>query len=150
MFLRTRVVSGPEYWAAHALYGSVYFLRDRSMDAVKIGYSRDVARRLVQLQTANSTKLELIGAIAAVAEIEELIHFQLMEGRIRGEWFWDRGVTTQWLMDMTRDQPLYRNIWELIPSTPVFNSWDENTHSHTKHRWNNETKEWMPPIPQQV
>lgn len=140
-FLRTRVVSEAEYWSAHHKTGSIYFIRHRLDDTIKIGHSHDVAQRLSTLQVANSSKLELIGAIAAEIAIEEVIHFQLMEGQIKGEWFWDRGVTTEWLMNMTGGQPLYRNVWDFVEGRRWLSMGDG-----VKHYWNDQTKEWEPPL----
>ena len=57
--------------------------------------------RLQASQVGSAGHLALIRVIAALIEIEKHVHFQLMEGRTHGEWFWDRGVATQWVMDMT-------------------------------------------------
>ena len=50
-----------------------------------------------------------------------------MEGHTHGEWFWDRGVTTQWLIDMTQGEPICRHVWALVPGTEVFWDWSETT-----------------------
>lgn len=116
--LRTRLVSVPEYWAAHRKSGSIYFIRNRQTDAIKVGHSRDVGRRLQTLQVGNSARLELIGCVAAAIEIEPHIHQQFLDGRLSGEWFMDRGVTSAWLMDMTQGHPLYRHVWEFVDAFP--------------------------------
>jgi hypothetical protein len=120
MDLVTRVVDSPTFHAARIELGTVYFIRDKERDSIKIGYSADPWRRLSELQVGNSTRLELIGIIAAEARVEKIVHEQLCEGHIGGEWFWDRGVTSEWLMNMTRGLPLCRNVWRLEPSKTFF------------------------------
>lgn len=140
-FMRTRVVTEAEYCTAHAKTGSVYFIRNQAADTIKIGHSRDVYQRLSTLQVANSAKLELIGVIAAEIAIEGIIHFQLMEGHITGEWFWDRGVTTEWLMKITQGEPIRRNIWDFVEGRRWL-----GTPDGVKHYWNEITKQWEPPL----
>jgi hypothetical protein len=120
MFLRTRLVSLREFWIAETELGSVYFIRDAEADAIKVGYSRDHWHRLSDLQVGSARKLELIGVVAAPPDVEPLVHQQLREGHLRGEWFWDRGVTMKWLMDMTHGEPFCRNIWDLVPGKEIY------------------------------
>lgn len=144
--LRTRLVSEAEYHAAHRATGSVYFIRDKEADMIKVGHSREPERRLAELQIGSSRRLEIVGLIAAEPAIEKLIHFQLIEGAVHGEWFWDREITTAWLMSMTQNQPMRRNIWDFVPSRNVLSIWHEETQSHTRHVWNDETQAWEPPL----
>lgn len=132
-FLQTRVVSEAEFRKAARDLGMIYFARDAERDAIKVGYSADVDKRLSSLQVGNPNRLEIVGLIAAEQRIEPIIHLQLYEGRIAGEWFWDRGVTMQWLMDMTGGEPLRRNVWRLVGGRTVYSEWDEQTQTHTKH-----------------
>ena len=119
-FLRTRLVSTEEFWKAKVRLGAIYFVRDIQADTIKVGYSADPWSRLSNLQVGNSNTLKIIGLVAAPREVEPVVHNQLYEGRLRGEWFWDRGVTTQWLMDMTQGEPLCRHVWELVPAKEFF------------------------------
>lgn len=146
MFLRTQIVSEDDWALAHAKNGSVYFIRDVTNDCIKVGHSRDPITRLSTLQVGNSNRLHLVGLVAAEFAIEQHIHRQLMEGHALGEWFYDRGIVTQWLMDMTQGEPLCRYIWALVPGHETFCSWDEKTGSHVKHVWNSAISEWEPPI----
>jgi hypothetical protein len=116
MYLRTSLVTTDEWRAAHAKTGSIYFIRDQEGDLIKVGHSRDPWRRLSQLQVWSGNRLRLIGIIAAHIEIESHIHTHLTEGRTHGEWFWDRGVTSKWLVDMTRGEPWCRNVWRFVAS----------------------------------
>lgn len=53
-------------------------------DAVKIGRTRNVSARLCDLQTSNSTQLELLGV---TFESEDAMHSRFARYRLRGEWF---------------------------------------------------------------
>src|ERR1700722_17197151 len=114
MFLNTRLVIKEDFWAAFRELEAIYFIRDRKNDCIKIGHSNDPWRRLTTLQVGCNSELDLIGVIAAEIRIERIVYFQLIEGRVRGEWVWDRGVTSQWLADMTHGEPMCRNVWRLV------------------------------------
>jgi hypothetical protein len=146
-FLRTSLVSSAEFWAAFHEGGAIYFIRDAQADAIKVGHSLDPNKRLSDLQVGCSGKLELIGVIAAAKEIERIVHGQLREGHIRGEWFYDRGITSQWLQDMTQGEPMYRHVWKLVPGREFIMMWDAVTKTHTKHIWEPALGEWIPPFP---
>ena len=63
----------------------VYFIR--SLDSVKVGYSKHPNIRLNALQTANPNKLEMIGCFSGNKYDEEIIHQDLQKHRQSGEWF---------------------------------------------------------------
>jgi Meiotically up-regulated gene 113 len=147
MYLRTELVSAAEFWKAFHERGAVYFIRDKGADTIKIGYSADPWKRLSNLQVGNSSRLELIGVVAAERAIEGIVHFQLIEGAIDGEWFWDRGVTTEWLMNMTSGEPMCRNVWTLVDARQWLSIWHKDNRTHSKHYWNKDRKEWEPPLP---
>jgi len=70
-------------------YGWVYCIRDDTAQAVKIGFSRNPKRRIAQLQTANPTRLRLIGVMESVEAFEQFMHWTHRERRLYGEWFDD-------------------------------------------------------------
>jgi hypothetical protein len=148
--LQTKLVSSAEFWKAFHETGAVYFIRNACADEIKVGHSRDPQKRLADLQVGCSSKLELIGVIAADRDIEPIVHRQFYEGRIRGEWFYDRGVTSQWLMDMTQGEPLHRHVWKLVQTKEILATWDETTKTHTKHVWDAGLAAWVPPLPTRV
>ena len=118
-YLHTRLVTRDEWRQKNREVGSVYFIKDEEADKVKIGYSGDPFRRLGVLQVGSANRLRLIGIIAAPFEVEAILHNQLREGHSHGEWFWDRGVTTQWLVDMTQGEPMCRQVWDIVPEKAV-------------------------------
>lgn len=67
----------------------VYAIREVDTGNVKIGISKDPEERLKQLQTANSSKLELIGFNEAKNRFldERIAHKNNKEHHIHGEWF---------------------------------------------------------------
>jgi hypothetical protein len=65
--------------------GYVYFIK--SNDRVKIGKSKDVHERMIQLKTSNPYKLELIGVIEGYGEKENELHEKFKKYRLHGEWF---------------------------------------------------------------
>lgn len=66
----------------------VYFIEAVGLDLIKIGFARDVWRRLADLQAASPVELRMLGVICeAGVTLERKIHSQLAEYRVRGEWF---------------------------------------------------------------
>jgi hypothetical protein len=67
--------------------GYVYFVQ--MFNDIKIGSTRDVARRLEELQTAHAQTLRLVGHFYATQprRIEAQLQKEFHESRARGEWF---------------------------------------------------------------
>lgn len=65
--------------------GLVYFIR--CGDAIKIGYTFNMARRMMDLQMCNPQALELLVAFAGGHEEEHFLHDKFADLHIRGEWF---------------------------------------------------------------
>ena len=67
----------------------VYFIQCGDDGPIKIGVASDLDKRLAGLQTANHQELFLLGFIptADAEEMEEFLHVQFDEARVRGEWF---------------------------------------------------------------
>jgi hypothetical protein len=147
IYLQKTLVTWPQFLEAFRETGAIYFIRDAAEDAIKVGHSRDPMARLSNLQVGNVRPLTMIGLIAAPSEVEPIVHRHLYEGRLRGEWFHDRGVTSQWLTDMTDGQPMGRHVWKLVPGRQFLAIWDEVTKTHTKHHIDDVTGKWDPPIP---
>lgn len=75
---------------------SLYFIGCLSpaekVKAVKIGYARDIATRLSELQVGNHMPLRLIAWFPApnrykAKQWEEQLHWRFRQQHIRGEWF---------------------------------------------------------------
>lgn len=66
----------------------IYFVRCDATKRIKIGYARDIPKRMRELQCGNSQPLTLLGAIEAHSKDDERkIHQRFAEHRIFGEWF---------------------------------------------------------------
>ncbi|WP_454627010.1 GIY-YIG nuclease family protein [Bradyrhizobium cenepequi] len=81
--------------------GYVYFITDG--DAIKIGFARNVEKRLRSLQTSHHVPLRLLGAVVAQPEDEKEMHARLAHRRILGEWFEVHGDVFDVLMEMEQD-----------------------------------------------
>lgn len=75
-----------------------YFLRGG--DVVKIGLTRDVRRRMQQLQVACPHRLEFLGAICTDSAGEREFHRMFAKERATGEWFraTDALLSIVWLL----------------------------------------------------
>jgi hypothetical protein len=69
--------------------GYVYGIRNLDNNHLKVGFSNDPQRRLRQLQTANSSKLEIVFTVRADNWMgsEKAFHRALSGDTLRGEWF---------------------------------------------------------------
>ena len=67
----------------------VYAIRECDTGNIKLGISRDPEQRLKQMQTGNSSRLELVSYREAKNRFkdERALHFKAADYRIRGEWF---------------------------------------------------------------
>lgn len=70
--------------------GVLYFVSKVGCDTypIKVGFcASDVDRRLIDIQTGNPERLEVVAACSATFGNEMLVHQLLAESRISGEWF---------------------------------------------------------------
>lgn len=65
----------------------VYLIQSRQSGLVKVGWSKNVYRRLETLQTGSSEDLELIDVLHIGRTMERTIHEENSDLRVRGEWF---------------------------------------------------------------
>lgn len=72
----------------------VYAIQEESTKNIKIGISRDPAKRLQQLQTGNSSKPRLVAVAQAASRFkdERRIHIANENYKIHGEWFTEDAV----------------------------------------------------------
>jgi len=66
---------------------AVYFFRDESTGAVKIGYARDVERRRRSLQVGLPGEITTLHAIEGDRAAEGWLHARFAHLHLRGEWF---------------------------------------------------------------
>lgn len=69
--------------------GFVYLVENENTDLCKIGYSKDVFRRVTQLQTANPLKVVILYRYFSIdaLKLEAELHKYYEENKVRGEWF---------------------------------------------------------------
>ena len=65
----------------------VYFILDKSSNAVKIGHTTNLEIRLMSLRSMNMNKLELIYAIEGDVKLELGLHTRFSKDQIKNEWF---------------------------------------------------------------
>ena len=65
--------------------GNIYFIKCGNF--VKIGYAKDVSKRLSELQVGNPYPLTIMTVIPGTLRLEALFHQALQGYRERGEWF---------------------------------------------------------------
>lgn len=67
----------------------IYAIREQRTGNIKLGISRDPQQRLLQLQTGNSSELELVAYRKASNRFfdERRLHQQAQDRHVRGEWF---------------------------------------------------------------
>jgi hypothetical protein len=80
--------------------GIVYFIG--SGDAIKIGYSTDLQKRIADLKTGAAADIELLDYARAGRDVERELHSILASERIRGEWF-KASDKTEDIMDLISD-----------------------------------------------
>ena len=65
----------------------LYIIQSDVSGMIKIGRSKDPAKRLKQLQTGNPNKLRLIASFKELGWREKIIHESLKKWSEEGEWF---------------------------------------------------------------
>ena len=63
----------------------VYFIR--CGDAVKIGYTKDIDRRLAHIRMLNPNRVEVLAMMAGAVQLERDLHTRFSAQRVHGEWF---------------------------------------------------------------
>ena len=71
---------------------SIYFIRCGKKGPIKIGYAKDVEKRMADLQIGNPYQLFLIAAVPVKSmahgkQVEKWLHQRFKTQHIRGEWF---------------------------------------------------------------
>lgn len=65
----------------------VYFIRSGETGPIKIGISRDVARRKGELEREEKEKLTVLATVEGTMADERTLHQRFAEHRLHGEWF---------------------------------------------------------------
>lgn len=83
----------------------IYVISDRQ-GRFKIGRSDNPEKRLRQLQTGNSKKLEIIGITKGDIWLEKRLHKMFLLHREKGEWFSLSPEAVEFLLDYLRTKDL--------------------------------------------
>ena len=75
-------------WSDAKITGWIYFIEYHDSGPVKIGYAKNVDKRLCNLQTACPYELRVLVAAPGSIDCETILHAYLSNFMIRGEWFW--------------------------------------------------------------
>ena len=67
--------------------GWVYFIADDDYQFIKVGFSRNVERRLAAIQDGGPLSLHIVDEFPGDITDEQSVHAILKEHRLRGEWF---------------------------------------------------------------
>jgi len=67
--------------------GYIYFIQMDCIGPIKIGFTKDIKKRMVHLQQANPYKLNLLVLFPGNEEMEKAIHEGFREANLKGEWF---------------------------------------------------------------
>jgi hypothetical protein len=78
----------------------IYFIFDARSNAVKVGQAGDPKARLRALQTAHAGPLELVATMPGEIHVEQKLHHQFAELRIRGEWFQFTGALAEFVGEL--------------------------------------------------
>jgi hypothetical protein len=101
-------------------FGRVYFVTNG--DAIKIGFAKNLARRMSGLQVGSHVPLWLIGSYAARQSKEKEFHRRLKDRRLVGEWF-----------------EIHGDVFELIQELEVKRGWiegdDEDSYAIKVHNF---------------
>lgn len=105
----------------------VYFVRAGADGPVKIGLSRDVAKRLTKMQTDTPAKLVLLGVVAGEGEAERALHAELAAYRLNGEWF----APSEEVLAVCHREITARSVpsavpvkrWHVRPTDSVLRAW---------------------------
>jgi len=65
----------------------IYFIGNREIKRVKIGYSVSAEKRLKDIQLCSPVKLEILCTIEGNMECEKKLHRKFANDRFHGEWF---------------------------------------------------------------
>lgn len=91
------------------------YLISHSNIFLKIGYTKNIHKRLSQLQTSNPIKLEVLHLIDGDVDLEKELHLLFKDFKTQGEWF----VFNESILDYFKDKECLMWSEGLIPYEKV-------------------------------
>jgi hypothetical protein len=97
-----RAIMPPVEVHLRTIHRCVYFLQATNGGPIKIGFSRDLLRRIHELNSASPIPLRVVGVIAGGdQETEAELHAWFAGARLHGEWFRPIEALVQHITDIT-------------------------------------------------
>lgn len=75
--------------------GWVYFLGPKNGKVIKIGWARNPAKRIAELQVSHHQELRFVGVIPGTKTLEAAYHILFSHAREKGEWFVRSAITNE-------------------------------------------------------
>lgn len=95
-------------------FGLVYFIGIEHFNCIKIGSTKDLAKRIVGIQTSMPFNLFLYYSFPGNRKEERLTHEVFSPFRLKGEWFSLDGVLRKYIEDMTHGECRHVDPWDYV------------------------------------
>lgn len=100
-------VRASEIVVSHPLKAGVYFVQQSHDGPIKVGWSRNIPRRMRQLQTAQGQPLRLLGHIETQdASLEKVFQERLSKHHLQGEWFEGTSAVLEAICSLIDEHPM--------------------------------------------
>ena len=83
----------------------IYFIQAEN-GLIKIGYSRDIKKRLQNLRQSSPERLYLMKAVPGNRKAEQKIHWKFWKLRSHGEWFYPDRELLEFIVKYSRGSKL--------------------------------------------
>lgn len=93
---------------------AIYIMQAGTYGPIKIGASKNVAKRVASQQIHHYEEIRLLATGAGCRRVEQLIHKHFAADHLRGEWFRPSAAIFRFVEAVARGEPPYR----LIPVEP--------------------------------
>ena len=87
--------------------GFIYFVQEKLSKKIKVGYSKKIEQRLIDLNLSNPNGLEVLCIISGNFEIESAIHHRLRKFNACGEWFYSHDEVYRFIASLKAKKSRY-------------------------------------------
>jgi Meiotically Up-regulated Gene 113 (MUG113) protein len=91
----------------------------RKCGPYKIGHSKDVEKRLVQLRTGSPVSLEIKAVLPGGEDVEKILHWIFKGRRSHGEWFNLNGEDIRLIMKLSEEGLLFKGNEPVLAETII-------------------------------
>lgn len=88
----------------------VYFVQWKGGGPLKIGVTKDIKKRLIELQNGSAIELRLVDTVPGDRDLEQRIHLELSRHRIRGEWYLPGGALVAQVRELVGDERILARL----------------------------------------